>query len=68
MATHKFQVGQVVRLRPEVRRCKVPAGREDHPTATIICLLNIDDGAMKLDRDLNGMKYWNENETELVQS
>ena len=52
-------VGKPVRLRPGVSmRC--PTGRADNQTATVECTVpDIAPGAVKLDRDLNGCRYWN---------
>lgn len=61
-----MKIGDNVQLKPNVFRISVPEDREDHPTAKIIDLLSDIKGGVKLDRDLNGMRYWNEKDLEVI--
>ena len=64
----KFKIGDVVRLKPRkaVAPKFVPEGRQNHKTATVDKVLKDTPGGIVTDRDLNGCRYWNEDDLFLV--
>ena len=56
--------GDRVRLLVSVKRQPVPEGRQDFRSATIRAMGT--DGAVHLDRDLNGMRWWNVSDLQRV--
>lgn len=62
----QFKIGSVVKLNDSVTLGLVPEDREDNTTSTIQLFLNDIEGGVRLERDLNGMKYWNVSDLELV--
>ena len=60
----KFKIGDVVRLKPRkaVAPKFVPEGRQNHKTATVDKVLKDTPGGIITDRDLNGCRYWNEDD------
>jgi hypothetical protein len=62
-----MNVGDIVKLKSSVRFGMFPEGREDNPTAKIVEKLDpAIPGGVVLDRDLGGMKWWNEENLRLV--
>ena len=64
----KFKPGDVVRLKPgkAVEPKYVPEGRKNHKTAKIARHHINGHGGLTVDRDLNGCRYWNEDDLFLV--
>lgn len=63
-----MKLGDVVKLKRGVcHPSTIPEGRKNHRTAKIIAELDsFSEGAVKLDRDLCGMIYWNKDVLENV--
>jgi hypothetical protein len=60
------QVGQTVRLKPNVVHV-CPAGRDDNETAVVRGSLGPEiEGGFVMDRDLRGCNCWNETDLEVV--
>jgi hypothetical protein len=60
MGPAQFKVGDVVKLKPSVRRISsCPEGRQNNATAAIKALLTDIDGGLHMERDLCGCKFWN---------
>lgn len=62
----KFKIGTKVKLKESVTRGLVPSGREDNFEAVIERFLSDIDGGVYLSQDLNGLKYWNVSDLEVV--
>jgi hypothetical protein len=61
-----MNVGDSVRLRKGIK-AKCPEGRENNKTARIEAKLDdYANGAVKLDRDLVGCRYWNVEDLEVI--
>jgi hypothetical protein len=56
-----IRVGDTVKLRARVpRNTNIPEGRQDFRTAKVIAFLDTPYiGGVRVDRDLNGMVFWN---------
>lgn len=61
-----FEIGSLVKLKDSVTCNIVPEGRQDNKTSTIKLFLSDIEGGVRLEQDLNGMKYWNISDLELV--
>ena len=64
--THKWIVGDTVKLKKGTTVGAIPEGRENHRTAKIRTILTDTPGGYVLDRDLGGMKFWNETDLDFV--
>lgn len=58
--TSYLMKGDTVRLSSRVKRGDIPEGREDNFYAKVSGYLDDVEGGIIVDRDLNGMRYWNE--------
>lgn len=63
----KMSAGDKVRLKMDVDVGNIPPNRENHPDAVIDVKLSDIDGGVIVNRDLGGMRYWNEDDLELVE-
>lgn len=58
--------GDIVRLKNSTVRYRVPEGREDNRSARVKTVFGV--GGMLLERDLNGMKWWNVEDVQVVRN
>lgn len=64
--SHKTPIGATVKLKSSVNHA-CPEGRENNATATVEVHLSDVDGGLKMDRDLHGCSYWNDEDVEVVE-
>ena len=63
----QLKVGDRVQLKKSVKHVNCPEGREDNTTAIIQeFMCGQYSGGVVLRHDLRGMRYWNEDDLELV--
>lgn len=58
MRPENLKVGDRVQLHRGIVRHDPPDGRQNYKSATIT-MVGGGDGAVQLDRDLNGLRWWN---------
>lgn len=63
---HGLKVGDTVKLKPSINYGIIPEGRVHNPTAKVAVLLGDMIGGIKLNQDLGGMLYWNEDDLVFV--
>jgi len=58
--------GDTVRLRKDVERFSIPKGRGDNKTAKVVGVNLFGVGGVQVDRDLEGIKFWNDDDIAIV--
>lgn len=66
MRKNPIRLGDTVRLSTRTKLFHIPEGREDHATAVVQAVNLYDCGGVKVNRDLNGMMWWNEEDLAIV--
>lgn len=65
MTNKGFQIGDVVKLKPDVVRHEIK-GVETHSTASISAFLKDVEGGVVLDRRIGCVRFWNVEDLDLV--